>query len=83
MYVDINDVENVLQEMFRISKKTIILFEQHTDKKSIYKDQWIYNYNNFLKKIPNIKPVFFHSISNILPDKLWIKYGKIIVIEKI
>ena len=83
MYVDINDIEYVLQEMFRISKKKIILFEQHIDKKSTYKNHWIYNYNNFLKKIPNIKPVFFHSISNVLPDKLWIKYGKIIVIEKI
>ena len=82
MYIDINDIEHVLKEMLRISKKKIILFEQHTDTKSIYRDQWIYNYNNFLKNIPNTKSVIFHSISNTLSDKLWIKYGKIIVIEK-
>jgi O-antigen/teichoic acid export membrane protein len=83
MYVDNNNIKKVIEEMLRVSKKKVVIFEQHSDKKSFYKDQWIYNYNNLLKNIPDIQSVIFHSISDVLLDKYWSKYGKIIVIEKI
>lgn len=83
MYIDKNNIKRVIEEMFRISKKLVIICEQHTDKKSSYNDKWVHNYDYFIKGISGIKSVIFNSISDDISDGDWSKYGKIILIEKI
>jgi len=87
MYIDSNNIKKAIDEMFRISKKLVVICEQHTDKKSFYNDKWVHNYDILLKNIPDIQSVIFHSISDDIRSGDWSgdwsKYGKIIVIEKI
>lgn len=83
MYIDSNNIKKVIDEMFRISKKLVIICEQHTDKKSFYNDKWVHNYDHLIKSISGIKSVIFNSISNDIWGGDWSKYGKIILIEKI
>ena len=79
---DIVFCDAVLKEMFRISKKLVIICEQHTDKKSFYNDKWVHNYGHLIKSFSSIKSLVFNSISDDFWDGDWIKYGKIILIEK-
>ena len=83
MYIDNNSINEVIGSILRISKKMVIFCEQHTDKKSFYNDKWVHNYNYLLKNIPGIKSIKFNSIPDDIWSQDWIKYGKIIVIEKI
>ena len=82
MYIDNYNIKKVLEEMFRISKKLVIICEQHTDKKSFYNDKWVHNYGHLIKSFSSIKSIVFNSISDDFWDGDWIKYGKIILIEK-
>jgi SAM-dependent methyltransferase len=82
MYIDSNNIKNVIDEMFRILKKLVIICDQHTDKKSFYNDKWVHNYDYLIKGISGIKSVIFSSISDDILGGDWGKYGKIIVVEK-
>ena len=82
MYIGSNNVNQVLEEMVRISKKSVIIAEQHTNGNSFYDDKWIHNYDILLKNISGIQSVIFHSISDDILGGDWTKYGKIIVIKK-
>ena len=77
-----NNIKQVLKEIVRISKKSVIICEQHTNGNSFYDDKWIHNYDVLLKNISGIQSVIFHSISDVFLDQYWTKYGKIILIEK-
>jgi len=84
MYIGPNNINQALKEMVRISKKSVIICEQHNNGNSFYEDKWVHNYDILLKNISGIQSVVFHSISDdIWPgDRDWSKYGKIIVVEK-
>ena len=82
MYIDSNNIKKAIDEMFRISKKLVVICEQHTDKKSFYNDKWVHNYDYLIKGISGIKSVIFSSISDDIWGGDWGKYGKIIVVEK-
>ncbi len=82
MYIDSSNIKNVVDEMFRISKKMVIICDQHTDQKSFYNDKWVHNYNYLLKNIPDINSITFDSISDEVWSGDWSKYGKIIVVKK-
>lgn len=79
IYFDKDKIENAIKEILRVAKKSIVFLEMHYDGLvSVYKDNWIHNYNlllkNFIKK-ENIK------ITKIPPDLWggnWQKYGHII-----
>jgi ubiquinone/menaquinone biosynthesis C-methylase UbiE len=82
MYIGPNNIKQVLKEIVRISKKSVIICEQHTNGNSFYDDKWIHNYDVLLKNISGIQSVIFHSISDDIWRGDWSKYGKIIVVEK-
>lgn len=82
MYIDSSNIKNVVNEMFRISKKMVIICDQHTDKKSFYNDKWVHNYNYLLKNISDINSITFNSIPDEIWSGDWSQYGKIIVVEK-
>ena len=82
MYIGPNNIKQSLKEMVRISKKSVIICEQHTKGNSFYEDKWIHNYDILLKNISSIQSVIFHSISDDIWSGDWSKYGKIIVVEK-
>ena len=82
MYIDPSNIENVLQEMIRISKKSVFLCEQHTNSDSFYNDKWIHNYNQILKKIPEIESIKYDAIPSNTWQGDWSKYGQIIEINK-
>ena len=82
MYIDSSNIKNVVDEMFRISKKMVIICDQHTDKKSFYNDKWVHNYDYLLKNISDIKSITFNPISDEIWSGDWSQYGKIIVVEK-
>ena len=82
MYIGPNNIKQALKEMVRISKKSVIICEQHTKGNSFYEDKWIHNYDILLKNISSIQSVIFHSISDDIWSGDWSKYGKIIVVEK-
>ena len=82
MYIGPNNIKQSLKEMVRISKKSVIICEQHTNGNSFYEDKWIHNYDILLKNISSIQSVIFHSISDDIWSGDWSKYGKIIVVEK-
>jgi len=82
MYIGPNNIKQVLKEIVRISKKSVIICEQHTNGNSFYDDKWIHNYDVLLKNISGIQSVIFHSISDDIWSEDWTKYGKIIVVEK-
>ena len=82
MYMGPNNINKVLKEMVRISKKSVIICEQHTNGNSFYNDKWIHNFDFLLKNTPGIQSVNFYSISDDIWSGDWNKYGKIIVVEK-
>ena len=82
MYIGSNNINKTIKEMVRISKKSVIICEQHTNGKSFYNDKWIHNYKILLKDISSIKSITFNSISDDIWGGDWSKYGKIIVVEK-
>lgn len=79
IYVDKNKIENVLKELTRVAKKTVILNEWLTgEEKSTYVGHWAHNYEIFFKKIvPNAEVI----LTKITPDIWtgdWEEYGYII-----
>ena len=82
MYIGPNNINQALKEMVRISKKSVIICEQHNNGNSFYEDKWVHNYDILLKNISGIQSVVFHSISDDIWRGDWSKYGKIIVVEK-
>ena len=83
MYIDLNNISKVINEISRISKKMIVFCEQHTEKKSFYNDKWIHNYEQILKNISDIEHVTYDSFSDKIWSGDWCKYGKIIAVKKI
>ena len=82
MFLGSNNINQTLKEMVRISKKSVIICEQHTNGNRFYDDKWVHNYDILLKNISSIQSVIFHSISDDIWSGDWSKYGKIIVVEK-
>ena len=82
MYIAPDNIDKILKNIIRISRKTSLLCEQHTDGKSFYDDKWIHIYNSILESIPEVKTVNFHSIFNIVWCVDCSKFGKIIEINK-
>jgi len=82
MYIDKNNIHNVLKEALRISKVKVIICEQHTNNESYYNDKWVHNYELIFKKISSDNMVKIHDIkdSNRVGD--WKKLGKIIEVKK-
>lgn len=78
LYVGLDKIGSVLENMVRIAKKAIILCEQHTDGEPFYDDKWVHNYRAIIgKHIPSAK-VNFTKISKKLWKGDWSKYGYII-----
>lgn len=81
IYVGKDQIEKVFREMMRITKKAIILCEQHTGGKSFYDDKWAHNYEEIIKKIaPETKIDFIKIPENIWAGD-WGKYGYIIKVK--
>lgn len=77
-------IEKLIKEIFRVAKKSVVFCEQHSnDSHVIYKDLWIYNYKELIRKIVPEKEINLIKI----PDKLlvdncdWRKYGYIVEIK--
>jgi ubiquinone/menaquinone biosynthesis C-methylase UbiE len=83
MYIAPNNIDKVLKNIIRISRKSVLLCEQHTNDKSFYNDKWVHNYNAIIEKIPGVQVVYFHPIPDNIWGGDWAKYGKIIEIKKI
>ena len=81
-YISPDNIDKVLENMIRISSKSVFLCEYHTDGDSFYNDKWIHNYESILKNFSSIQSVSFHPIADNIDDEYWAKYGKIIEIKK-
>jgi len=84
IYIPPPKLKTIIEEMFRIARKCVILNEWHSDKITKgcfnYDGHWIYNYKKLLKNFPprNIK------ITKIPPEIWggnWAKYGYIIEVN--
>lgn len=75
LYADSKEIEAVVHNMIRISKKSVILVEQHTDGDSFYNSHWIHNYKKIAPSATFTK----------IPPELWAgdwgTYGYIIEIS--
>jgi ubiquinone/menaquinone biosynthesis C-methylase UbiE len=82
MYVDKNNIHNVLKEALRISKVKVVICEQHTNNESYYDDKWVHNYELIFKKISSDNMIKIYDLedSNRVGD--WKKFGKIIEVKK-
>jgi ubiquinone/menaquinone biosynthesis C-methylase UbiE len=82
MYVDKNNIYNVLKEALRISKVKVVICEQHTNNETYYNDKWVHNYILIFKKISSENVIKIHDIkdSNRIGD--WKRFGKIIEVKK-
>lgn len=81
IYVGKDQIDGVLREMCRITKKAIVLCEQHTDERPFYDNKWVHNYREIISKIaPHAKVNFVKIPENIWAGD-WAKYGYIIVLE--
>ena len=82
MYIDKNNIHKVLKEALRISKIKVVIYEQHTNKKSFYNDKWTHNYKNIFKKISKKNSIKIHNIKKSKRIGDWKKFGKIIEVKK-
>ena len=78
LYVGLDKVGSVLKEMVRISKKAIILCEQHTDVESFYDDKWVHNYKKIVEKVIPQSETIFTKIPQEVWQGDWGEYGYII-----
>ena len=82
MYIDKNNIYNVLKEALRISKIKLVICEQHTNDVSFYNDKWVHNYSLIFKKISDKCTVKIHDIKESNRAGDWKKFGKIIEVIK-
>ncbi|MDI6735236.1 MAG: class I SAM-dependent methyltransferase [bacterium] len=79
IYIGPDKIETVINELFRIARKSIILCEWHYEvEKPFYADNWVYNYRNLFEKFV---PTECIKVTKILPEVWqgnWAKYGYII-----
>ena len=81
MYLNPEDVKEILKEMLRISRLGFILCEQMSAG-GIYVDHWRHDYKAILKNLAGIKKVSIKKISDEYWDGDWIKFGYIIDVTK-
>lgn len=88
LYIGPDKIKLVIEEIIRIARKRIILFEWHDNKiiNSIHKGHWIHNYrfiiNKFIPdkkiKITRIQPLIAKLLPSEKWDRNWVEFGNII-----
>ena len=79
IYIGPDKINFVIEEMLRITKKAIILCEQHKNyEPSFYKDHWIHNYYLLFGKFLPKEKIKFTKISPEIWNGDWEKIGYII-----
>jgi ubiquinone/menaquinone biosynthesis C-methylase UbiE len=77
-------IESLIKEILRVAKKSVVFCEQHSgDIRILYKDLWIYNYEELLRKI---MPKGEIKLTKIPPQLLnddwnWKKFGYLVEIK--
>jgi len=81
IFIDPKKINSVIEEMFMIAKKAIIMCEQHTDSPdSFYTDNWIHNYKLLFGKFVSSEKIKFTKIPEGIWGGDWGKFGYIIEI---
>lgn len=82
IYIGPNKIKYVIQEIFRVVRKALILNEWHADSLLCsYNDCWIYNWKILLKKFVPVEKIKFTKIPLEIWAGNWAKYGYIIEVE--
>ena len=81
IYLNPQKIEKTLKEMFRVSRKALVLLEQHTDQSPILDNHWIHNYKNLFKKFIPEERIRFTKITEDVWAGKWAKYGFIIEVQ--
>lgn len=81
MYLNPEDVKEILKEMLRVSRLGFILCEQMSAG-SVYVDHWRHDYKDIIKNFTGIKKLSIKKISDEYWDGDWVKYGFIIEVDK-
>jgi ubiquinone/menaquinone biosynthesis C-methylase UbiE len=74
IYINKDEIKNVIKEMKRVAKKNIVLVEFQDEKESLINYKWKRDYSKYFKTTT------FHKI-RLWGDKLWDKYGSIIIAD--
>lgn len=82
MYIEPNILPELLNEMLRVSRSGFIMFEQASSGGE-YEDHWRHDYEKVLATLGGIKSYSLSEIPEQYWSDDWIKYGRIIEVEKI
>ncbi|HUS51484.1 MAG TPA: class I SAM-dependent methyltransferase [Candidatus Paceibacterota bacterium] len=83
IYEDPKRIVPLIRNMIKVSKKAIILCEQHTESSQYYKDHWVHNYKKLFSKFVSKEKIKITKIQSDVWSGDWGKLGYIIEIKLI
>lgn len=82
IYSGINKIEDVIKEISRVASKGIVFLElHHSLSSSVYKDNWIHNYQILLEKYINKEKIKINRIPKGIWEGNWADSGHIIEVR--
>ncbi len=81
MYLGPDKITEAVKEIVRVTKKNIILCEQHIEGEGFYDDKWVHNYKKIFEDFVSLENIKIIKIPAELWDGDWSKYGYLIEIN--
>jgi len=82
IYFGQDKIDSVLEEIIRVARKGIVFLElHHSGSKSVYRDNWIHNYQILLEKYISKEKIKIQKIPKNIWEGNWQDFGHIIEVK--